>query len=187
MSIQIYGLDPLLRSLGSVADIPQLLSEIAEYIMATIKVRTTEQGLDADENPFADYTPSYKAFRQENGQPVDHVYLVWTGGMMNAMTYDVQSEGEDGNLTVFFRPTAANPIRVKGTAPAPEPAPEPEGKGKGKKRKKEPKVLTEAAKAYFLSKKRPFFALSERQVEYLTTLIDQHIARKLEENASGGE
>jgi len=64
-----------------------LMTEIGNFAMTKIKVRTSE-GKDVEGRYFKPYTAKYKMFRREKGLPTNVVDLFRTGSMLSSMTYD---------------------------------------------------------------------------------------------------
>jgi len=77
-----------------------LMSEIGEYVIARIQIRTAE-GRDANNTAFKPYSKSYALFRQKHGRQSGKVNLFFTGSMMSSMTY----EASEDTVRVFFMNT----------------------------------------------------------------------------------
>lgn len=91
-----------IKRLGDVIHDPELLSQIGEFILTSIKLRTL-QGKDVDGKLFKPYTPKYKLFRQKNKRPANTVDLTLSGSMLSSMTHKINTG--KGFVRVFFRNT----------------------------------------------------------------------------------
>lgn len=76
----------------------KMLLDIAALLHARIVARTL-QGKDADNKPFAPYSPKYRAYRLKMGRPVAHVDLFFKGHMLGAITERVVAPGK---VKIFF-------------------------------------------------------------------------------------
>jgi hypothetical protein len=172
-SIDVLGLDDLFGRfdalLVALTDSKKLFARIGNYVRESTQERTVEQHRGPDGpwvSPRGDeYSDDYKAFREEYGRPVDHVYLDWYGGMWGALT----QHSTETEVKVFFKATASRalPSRKKG--------------GKKKKKGKSSRAsVTQAEKAFYLHQDRPFFLLSEAQIKHIETMIDKHLTNTLE-------
>jgi hypothetical protein len=188
-TITIQGLDQTLKivtDLSQITNMPRLLTRLGLFTMERIKTRTIEKGVGPD-GPWpgkrAHYSPQYAALRKQQQQPIDHVYLMWTGGMMAAMTTDVRPGNE---LWIYFRPTPANPIRLQ---PAPirrtkkrrsvEEWNERLQKQKRRKTRTIMPRITEAQKAYHLHRYRPFFLLGEQDMDKIAQQTGKYINEEI--------
>lgn len=128
-------------------------AEIGEYVVTAIKQRTA-QGIDADGAPFKPYSPKYRLFREETGHQGSPVNLLYSGGMLGAMTY----KASENDATIFFMNT---------TTKAP----------KGKKA-----TATNPEKAFYNQKSRNFFAISSQERERILEIAQDFIHRRLAGN-----
>ena len=64
----------------------QLMSEIATFLITSIKLRTAK-GVDYKGKTFDPYDPKYAMFRAGKGRPVNKVDLFFTGSMLSSMDY----------------------------------------------------------------------------------------------------
>ena len=79
------GISDKLTALSGGFGDKNLMSELATYLMSTIKLRTSK-GKDVDNVLFEPYSPKYALFRQKKGHPTNKVTLFFTGSMMASMT-----------------------------------------------------------------------------------------------------
>jgi hypothetical protein len=129
-------LDRLSGGVGS----KRLMSEIATFLITSIKLRTAE-GKDVNDKAFEPYSKGYAMFRSKAGYPTSKVDLFFSGSMMASMDYKATSD----TATLFFR--------------------ESEDKS----------GTSNPNKAYWLNKKREFFALSEEDQRAVEDMVDDSI------------
>lgn len=165
--IHITGLEDVQGFLDrfrvGLSDGTPFFNSLAAWIQDTVKQRVLTNGEGPDgpwPSPYNMYSEMWAAFREEQGHPIDHVYLNYTGGMWSSMTQEVLPD----LLRVFFMSTPSNPIRVK---------------GKGKETLLTSNT-TNAAKAYLLDKKRPFFGLNEKDVDFVGKKFEAYVQRLID-------
>lgn len=140
----------------------KLFTNIGNYVRESIKKRTVERGRGPSgpwPPPYNLYSPRYEEFREEQGYPIDQVYLDYTGSMWGALT----QEATEAMVRVFFAPRMAKAVRVKAV----------KSKTTGRKKERrtiQPKV-TDAEKAFHLHQDRPFFLLSQEQIDFITERV----------------
>lgn len=101
-SVTIIGVAKLRRLFRILArDIvsDQVLDDIGHYLTFSIETRTLS-GREIEGQPFKPYSPAYAAFREREGLQSDTPDLSFTGSMLNALTYRVESAREQ--VRVFF-------------------------------------------------------------------------------------
>lgn len=150
-----------------------LLHEIGYGLKARIIDRTLE-GRGPQGVPYpTQYSKAYKKFREQQGLPVDHVYLKWYGGMLASMIHEVASSIIDQNdtLRIYFADMVGQPYQLKETRTA---------TGQIKRARSVPQKLTEAEKAAALFQKYPFFLLDDDDILFTQRVIVEHIAKVLE-------
>jgi phage gpG-like protein len=114
-------------------------------------VARTLEGRDADGRPFVPYSPGYAEWRRKHGRPVDRVDLFFRGHMMAAMQDKAESPVK---AKIFFADAE------------------------------------QAKKAYFHHTggaggkklpRRPFFALSDEDIELAVREVKDYVARRVGE------
>lgn len=153
MTVEILNLKKVRLRFGRLIDVftkRSSLEEVGNYVIFRIKERTLE-GKDVKGIPFAPYSPKYKMWRKKWGYETDKVDLTLTGGMLNAMTYEVSSLKKQ--VRVYFMPGTSRKAR-----------------GQTKK-----SSVQHSAKAYYLQQKRKFFALSNKDEEKIRRIYEDSI------------
>jgi hypothetical protein len=156
--IAIRGLDRLIKRFDRAQRYfltEDLMSEIANYLIAKIQLRTS-QGVDASGAPFIPYSPGWALFRQKTGHPTDKVNLFFHGTMMSSMTFSATKD----SARIFFLPTMGKPYKYKTKS------------GDTRERKQK---ITSAQKAYFLNEDRRFFAISASEQQQILNMIGDHL------------
>jgi hypothetical protein len=100
-SVKVIGVEKLRRKFAHISrDLvsTEVLHELGNYLTTSIEMRTLA-GKEIEGDPFEPYSPRYRLFRQRTGHPTTP-NLKYTGGMLNALTYDVQAQKEQ--VKVFF-------------------------------------------------------------------------------------
>jgi hypothetical protein len=100
-SVKVLGVGKLRRKFAHVSRElvgVEILNELGNYMTASIEMRTLA-GREIEGDPFAPYTAKYRLFRQRTGHPTTP-NLKYTGGMLTALTYDVEHTKEQ--VKVFF-------------------------------------------------------------------------------------
>ena len=169
------GLDKTLeewKRIAAKATDPTALTRVMGYIGRYIIDSTHERsmlGLDYRGERFKEYSKRYAAFRREHGRSTDVVNLEFTGGMWGAL----RTAETPSSVKVFFLAQTATPLPKKAKAK----------KSKAKKKKEDKgRRTTEAAKAAFLNKTRPFFYFSEKQMKRIAEIYDDHLKELLGTN-----
>lgn len=145
----------------------QLFHELGYGLKGRIIDRTLSgRGPKGVEYP-SHYSKRYARFREQQGLPVDHVYLKWSGGMLSSMIHQVTND----TLRLYFADVVGTPYQIQETRTA---------TGRIKRARSVPQKMTEAQKAATLFEKRPFFLLDEDDVRFIQEVIVEHIGKVLE-------
>ena len=162
-NVQIINIDKVRIRLGDVRDLlsnsKEALREIGEYAKFVIKKRTLA-GEDVDERPFDPYSPAYKFWRKKWGYPTDKVDLTLTGGMLSSMAYTVSESGDE--VKIFFMPGFSRKARGQTKA----------------------STVSHPAKAFYLQKKRKFFALSEKDEKKIIDIYKSKVKKVVDKGGT---
>lgn len=69
---------------------------------ATEIVLRTQDGVDVNGMPFAEYEEKYAKYRERKGRQTDPVNLLFTGNMQAAITTDVQETPQGARGRIYF-------------------------------------------------------------------------------------
>jgi len=171
-AIHVKGFTKVVKKLDAIRNLlenPQgLYHDIAIEVRKGIRKRTLA-GKGPTGTPYKEnYSKGYKRFREEQGLPVDHVYLKWSGGMLNAIVHFVTKE----MLRMCFADKIGKPYRLKETRTS---------SGAVKPARTVKQTLTEAQKAAKLFEVRPFFLLDEGNIRDVERIVKRHIKKAVEQ------
>ena len=93
----IQTIKVLLNRLSGGLGSKRLMSEIATFLITSIKLRTAG-GRDVNDAAFAPYSKGYAMFRAKEGYPTSKVDLFFSGSMMASMDYKATST----TATLYF-------------------------------------------------------------------------------------
>ena len=136
----IQSLKVLFEKLSGGVESKRLMSEIATFLITSIKLRTAK-GKDVNDDDFDPYSKKYAMFRANKGHPINKVSLFFSGSMMSSMDYKATSD----KATIYFLNTEDR----TGTS--------------------------NPNKAYWLNRKREFFALSDEDITEVENMVSDVI------------
>ena len=170
--VVIKGFTMVVKSFDAIKNVlanPEELYHDIGFALEEAIEKRTEAGRGPKGVPYkTHYSRRYRRFREEQGLPVDRVYLKWTGGMLGSMIHHVTKS----MLRMFFAPVVGKPYELKEVRT--------EG-GRVKPARRVPQKLTEAEKAANLFKARPFFLLDEDDILLVERIVKNRFTKALKE------
>lgn len=105
MNTEVEGVSELLETFrNQVRDLfdDRFVGEVAALIIFNERQRT-QRGVDVDGRPFAPYAEMTRRIRQQKGRQTETVDLLFTGAMLNSLTFRaIERMAGNKDLVVFF-------------------------------------------------------------------------------------